>query len=86
MRINPVLREMGSYPIAAIQNRARAMRDAGEPLIDFSIGDPREPTPSFIPEALRRAVPDVSQYPTTRGLQVLREAIAGYVHRRFGRE
>ena len=86
MRINPVLEKMGSYPIAAIQNRARAMRDAGEPLIDFSIGDPREPTPSFIPEALRRAVPDVSQYPTTRGLQVLREAIAGYVHRRFGRE
>ncbi len=86
MRINPVLEEMGSYPIAAIQNRAREMRDRGERLIDFSIGDPREPTPSFIPEALRRAVPEVSQYPTTRGLRGLREAIAGYVRRRFGRE
>ncbi|MDE0601665.1 MAG: aminotransferase class I/II-fold pyridoxal phosphate-dependent enzyme [bacterium] len=86
MRINPVLQEMGAYPIAAIQNRAREMRDRGERLIDFSIGDPREPTPSFIPEALRRAVPEVSQYPTTRGLRELREAIAGYVRRRFGRE
>ena len=86
MRINPVLQEMGAYPIAAIQNRAREMRDKGERLIDFSIGDPREPTPSFIPEALHRAVPEVSQYPTTRGLRELREAIAGYVQRRFGRE
>ena len=86
MRINPVLKEMGSYPIAAIQNRAREMRDRGERLIDFSIGDPREPTPPFIPEALRRAVPEVSQYPTTRGLRELREAIAGYVQRRFGRQ
>ena len=86
MRINPVLEEMGAYPIAAIQNRAREMRDRGERLIDFSIGDPREPTPAFIPEALRRAVPEVSQYPTTRGLRELREAIAGYVRRRFGRE
>lgn len=86
MRINPVLEEMGAYPIAAVQNRAREMRDRGERLIDFSIGDPREPTPPFIPEALRRAVPEVSQYPTTRGLRELREAIAGYVLRRFGRE
>ena len=86
MRINPVLQEMGAYPIAAIQNRAREMRDAGETLIDFSIGDPREPTPPFISEALRRAVPEVSQYPTTRGLRELRQAIAGYVDRRFGRQ
>ncbi len=86
MRMNPVLRKVGAYPMAAIQGRARAMRDAGETLIDFSIGDPREPTPPFIPEALRRAVPGVSQYPTTRGLRELREAIAGYVRRRFGRE
>ena len=56
-----MLREMGSYPIAAIQNRARAMRDAGEPLIDFSNAHPRDPPPSFIPEALRRPVPDVTQ-------------------------
>ena len=62
------------------------MRAAGEPLIDFSIGDPREPTPEFIREALRQAVPEVSQYPTTAGLSELRGAVAGYVKRRFGVE
>lgn len=86
MRMNPVLQKIGTYPMAVIQDRARTMREAGEALIDFSIGDPREPTPPFIPEALRRAVPEVSQYPTSRGLRELREAIAGYVVRRFGRE
>ena len=60
------------------------MRAAGMPVVDFSIGDPREPTPSFIPQTMKAAVPEVSQYPTVAGLPVLREAIAAYVSRRFG--
>jgi len=60
------------------------MREAGQAVIDFSIGDPREPTPPFIPDALRAAVPEVSQYPTTPGIDALRAAIAEYLHRRFG--
>ena len=62
------------------------MMAAGERIIDFSIGDPREPTPPMIPEALVAAVPEVSQYPTTKGLPELRVAIAEYVARRFGVE
>ncbi len=86
MRANPVLDQLGAYPITEIQDTARRMRDAGERLIDFSIGDPREPTPPFIREALREAVPEVTQYPQTSGLAVLRQAIAGYAGRRFGVE
>ena len=86
MHINPILKSMGGYPLAEIQMRARALREAGRPLIDFSIGDPREPTPEFIREALRRSVPSVSQYPTTVGLAELRDAIARYLGRRFGVE
>jgi len=83
MRLNPVFAELGDYPIAQIQMRARDRRDAGLPVIDFSIGDPREPTPTFIVEALRESVPPISQYPTSAGLLELREAVAGYVDRRF---
>lgn len=86
MKINPVLANLGTYPIALVQERARAMRAAGERLVDFSIGDPREPTPPFIREALRDAVPEVSRYPTTRGLLALRRTVADYVRRRFGVE
>ena len=86
MRTNPVLGELGTYPIAEIQDTVRRMKDAGERLIDFSLGDPREPTPRFIREAAAAAIPEVSQYPTVAGLASLRSAIAGYVQRRFGIE
>jgi len=86
MRLNPVFAELGDYPIAQIQMRARDRRDAGLSVIDFSIGDPREPTPTFIVEALRESVPPISQYPTSAGLLELRQAVAGYVLRRFGVE
>ncbi len=83
MRHNPVLGGLGSYAIGEIQNRVRTMREAGADLIDFSIGDPMEPTPPEIREAVGGAIPIVSQYPTVRGLGSLREAVAGYVRRRF---
>ena len=86
MRTNPVLGELGAYPITEIQDTARRMKDAGERLVDFSLGDPREPTPAFIREAAAAAIPEVSQYPTVSGLATLRSAIAGYVRRRFGVE
>ena len=84
VRLNPVLSNLGEYPIATIHQRARALRDAGKTVVDFSIGDPREPTPDFIPTALKAAVPEISQYPLTAGLPELRRAVADYVQRRFG--
>jgi len=84
MRRNPVLDELGTYVIADLQALARSMREAGERVIDFSIGDPREPTPSFIPEAMKAAVPEASQYPTVAGIAGLRGAFTGYLGRRFG--
>jgi len=84
MKFNPRLVALEPNQIGLLQELARSRTAAGERVLDFSIGDPLEPTPPFIPEALRRAVPEVSQYPTTSGLGELRRAIASYVHRRFG--
>ena len=84
VHINPTLSSLGAYPLAIVQDRARDRRDAGLPLIDFSIGDPREPTPEFIPAALRQSIPEVSQYPTVKGLPEIRQAIAAYLDRRMG--
>lgn len=86
MHLNPVLDQLGSYPIATIQERAQSRREQGLPVVDFSIGDPIEPTPPFIADALRSGVPEVSQYPTAHGKQELREAIAAYIARRHGVE
>lgn len=84
MRVNPALDRVGAHPIAALQQKVRRMRESGAEVVDFTLGDPREPTWEEIPEALRRHVPAASQYPTTNGLSELREAVAAYVWRRFG--
>jgi acetylornithine aminotransferase len=67
-----------------LDERRRALAASGKRLFDFGLGDPREPTPPFIREALARGVPDVSQYPSAFGTAALRRAAAGYLSRRFG--
>ena len=84
VRLNPVLSSLGGSPIALVHEKVQELRAAGRTVIDFSIGDPREPTPPFVRQALIDAVPEISQYPLTAGLPELREAIAGYIERRFG--
>jgi succinyldiaminopimelate transaminase len=83
MRVNPALDRVGAHPITAIQEQVRELRARGEEVLDFSLGDPIEPTWEQIPAAVAASVPAVSQYPTTRGLPELRRAISGYVRRRF---
>src|SRR5256714_10529209 len=56
----------------------------GVPIFDFGVGDPIEPTPEFIRQALIDALNPVSQYPTVVGQRRLREAIAGWAQRRLG--
>src|SRR5512138_2323126 len=69
-----------------LDERRRALLAQGKRLFDFGLGDPKEPTPPFLREALRAAVPEVSQYPSAVGTPALRRACAGYVQRRFGVE
>lgn len=84
MRKNPLVDHLATYPQVALDQRKREVRAAGTVLYDFGTGDPREPTPGFIREAVRQAIPEVSQYPTVRGDLEFREAVAAYMQRRFG--
>jgi LL-diaminopimelate aminotransferase len=54
-------------------------------VISLGIGDPDTPTPPMIVEALRAhaARPDTHQYPSNRGRQSFREAIASFYDKRF---
>lgn len=81
---NPVLDAVQKNLMVALDERKASLRAAGRTLYDFGLGDPREPTPSFLREALRSAVPEVSQYPSPAGTPALRRACAGYLERRFG--
>jgi succinyldiaminopimelate transaminase len=77
---------MATYPFTEIEAEKRRLVDAGVELLDFGIGDPREPTEPFIRQALIDAVGETSTYPTAEGLPELRAAIAGWIGRRFGVE
>jgi acetylornithine aminotransferase len=84
VKLNPILEEARDYPFAKLVEIRRQREAAGRRVLDFSMGDPREPTPPFLREAMKAAVPEVSSYPTARGSIALRRAAAGYVQRRFG--
>ena len=81
---NPVLGQIQTNLMVELDERRRALVAGGKRLFDFGLGDPREPTPAFIKDALRGGVPEVSQYPSAFGSPALRRAAAGYLQRRFG--
>ena len=82
--VNPAVAAMGGYVLEEMRHRVAALRAEGRTLHDFSIGDPDEPTPAFIREALVEAVGPVSRYPTTFGQPGLRRAVVAFLERRHG--
>ena len=86
MALSPLLAELEQYPFARLDDWRAEARGRGIDVIDFGIGDPREPTPEFIREALAAAIPEVSSYPRAVGLPAYRESVAGWIRRRFGVE
>jgi acetylornithine aminotransferase len=83
---NPVLAQVRKNLMVELDERRKALAAAGKRLFDFGLGDPREPTPPFLREALAKGVPAISQYPSAFGTAALRRAAAGYLSRRFGVE
>ena len=81
---NPTLDAVRPNLMVELNERREALCRAGKTLHDFGVGDPREPTPELVREALRQAVPDSSQYPSPFGTPALRRACAGWLERRFG--
>jgi acetylornithine aminotransferase len=82
--LSPILRAQALYPFVRLNEAAAVRRAQGLEVIDFGMGDPREPTDPAILAALREGVRDRMGYPAAAGLPELREAIAGWVARRFG--
>ncbi|WP_258002288.1 succinyldiaminopimelate transaminase [Burkholderia sp. WAC0059] len=83
--MNPLLDTLQSYPF----EKLRALfKDAAPPAdlkpISFGIGEPRHPTPALVRDAVVAALDGLAVYPATAGSPALREAIAGWLVRRYG--
>jgi len=82
--MNPDLRRLQPYPFERLRELlAGAAPPANLPHINLSIGEPKHATPSFVFDALTKALPGLAQYPSTVGVPELREAIAEWLARRF---
>jgi acetylornithine aminotransferase len=84
MPISPILRAQATYPFVRLNQAAAERRARGLEVIDFGMGDPREPTDPRILQALRDGVRARMGYPAAIGLPELREAVTTWIDRRFG--
>ncbi|MDO8730420.1 MAG: LL-diaminopimelate aminotransferase [Candidatus Omnitrophota bacterium] len=85
----PVARRLTRLPpylFVEIDRMKDELIKQGRDVIDMGVGDPDEPTPDFILKAAIKALKDRSnhQYPSNRGLMVLRVEIARWYKKRFG--
>ena len=81
------LKNIPSYLFMQLRDRIRKAQADGVDLISLAIGDPVEPTPAYIIEAMREAVldPKNHQYPTDehKGMGVFREAVSRWYGRKY---
>jgi len=85
-KISKKLQRLPPYLFLGIDKAKREARSAGRDIIDLGVGDPDQPTPKHIIEALYQAAQDpvCQRYALDQGMPALRRAIAGWYKRRFG--
>ena len=88
MRRSSRLDRIPPYMFAELERKVRLKRAEGIDVISLGIGDPDTPTYPPIVAAMQQAVadPGTHQYPSNRGRQEFREAVAAFYERRFGVE
>jgi N-succinyldiaminopimelate aminotransferase len=83
--MNPLLQRLHPYPFERLRELTRGIQPSpGHKPISLGIGEPRHPTPALIEQALVAALSGLSTYPATAGEPALREAVAGWLQRRYG--
>jgi N-succinyldiaminopimelate aminotransferase len=55
----------------------------GKPLITLSLGEPQHPVPDFVGPVLAQHVAEFGRYPMAKGIEPFRQAVAGWLSRRF---
>lgn len=86
IQISKKLGSISSYAFAEVDNEVAKLKAAGITPIDFGVGDPKEPTPKIVRNAVKSAVDKrkSSGYPSYNGSEEFRHVVAGWNKRRFG--
>jgi len=82
------LEAMPPYMFAELERKVADKRGSGIDVISLGIGDPDMPTPTHVVEAMQAAVAENGnqKYPSNRGREEYRRALASFYDRRFGVE
>lgn len=88
MKPSKRLEQIPPYLFAELEKKIADKKAAGIDVISLGIGDPDMPTPGNVVAAMQSAVadPGTHQYPSNRGRDDFREAVAAFYKRRFGVE
>src|SRR5256714_9283072 len=88
MRPSKRLERIPPYLFAQLERKIAEKKAQGIDVISLGIGDPDTPTPALVVDALRDAAtdPGTHQYPSNRGREEFRRAVASFYERRFGVE
>ena len=82
--MNPNLARLQPYPFEKLRALYAGVEpDSAYAPINLSIGEPKHPTPEFIKRTLTDHLSGLAGYPPTVGSVELREAIAGWLARRY---
>jgi N-succinyldiaminopimelate aminotransferase len=83
--LNPLLEKLKPYPFEKLRALiAGTTPNPGLRPINLSIGEPKHATPQLVKDTLAAALDGLAAYPMTAGTPELRQAISGWLARRYG--
>lgn len=81
--MNKDLEKLQPYPFEKLKALLGEVSIADKPPIPLSIGEPKHAPPGFVRDTLLAHSDKLANYPSTKGIPELREAIARWTERRF---
>jgi aspartate/methionine/tyrosine aminotransferase len=88
VRLNASIEQAPGYPFLRVAEARRAALERGLDVVDLSLGQPTDPAPPAVRDALAHGAATLAlcEYPTTAGLPELRAAISAWIGRRYAVE
>ncbi len=82
--MNPLLSKLQPYPFEKLGRLKQGLQPPeSKAHIALSIGEPQHPTPKLVSDALIAHLSGLTNYPATKGIPALRQAIAAWISARF---
>lgn len=82
--MNPYLQKLQPYPFEKLRNLfSQGTENTDLTKINLSVGEPKNPIPSFIKDVVKNNLHTYANYPVTRGSDELRESLVRWLCKRF---